>query len=129
MKNNGIYCLDCGYQFTEDAGTDNKKPCPVCTCTKKEIHESIHLNTKAFMSLRGQAKDNALPKKKKLRWDSLSGYEYSHKHNKLVKKVRVIDKDQNIYKEIIIDPDTDEILHQCEEPLDKHVGHGSAKSI
>jgi len=79
------------------------------------------------MSLRGQAKNKDFPKKKRLRWDSFVGYEKSHRLGKLVKKIRVIDKDQNIYKETIIDPDTNEIIHYCEEPLDKHSGHGSAK--
>lgn len=46
----------------------------------------------------------------------------------MVKKIRIIDKDKNLYKETVTDPDTNTIIHHCEEPLDQHVGHGSAKS-
>ena len=40
---------------------------------------------------------------------------------------RCIDKDNNHYKEIVVDPETGEIIHQCEEPLSEHRGHGSDK--
>ena len=39
----------------------------------------------------------------------------------------VIDRENDLYKEVVTDPDTGKIIHQCEEPLSEHVGHGSAK--
>lgn len=39
----------------------------------------------------------------------------------------MIDRRGNFYKEDIRDQETGSIIHFVEEPLDKHVGHGSAK--
>ncbi len=41
---------------------------------------------------------------------------------------RTIDRDNDWYEETIIDPETDEIIHRCKEPLSQHTGHGSAKA-
>lgn len=40
---------------------------------------------------------------------------------------RVIDRENDRYKEIISNPKTGEVIHHCEEPLSQHQGHGSAK--
>lgn len=40
---------------------------------------------------------------------------------------QVIDRDNDKYFERVTDYATGEVLHECEEPLSKHVGHGSAK--
>jgi hypothetical protein len=33
----------------------------------------------------------------------------------------------NWYSEKVIDADTGEVIHECNEPFDQHQGHGSAK--
>lgn len=45
-----------------------------------------------------------------------------------MKKERLIDRDNDLYKEIVIDPVTGDVVHKCEEPLSKHFGHGSDKT-
>jgi hypothetical protein len=45
----------------------------------------------------------------------------------LVSHVRVIDRENNLYKEVVTNAETGEVIHACEEPLSKHIGHGSAK--
>ena len=47
--------------------------------------------------------------------------------NKHMHLDRVINRENDLYKEVVTDPKTGEIIHQCEEPLSKHQGHGSAK--
>ena len=44
-----------------------------------------------------------------------------------VEKIRLIDRQSNKYREEVIDDVTRETIHFCEEPLDQHQGHGSAK--
>jgi hypothetical protein len=34
---------------------------------------------------------------------------------------------ENRYTEVVKDPETGEIVHEVEEPLSEHRGHGSAK--
>jgi hypothetical protein len=55
------------------------------------------------------------------------GDEFCKDRNKYVWKSRVIDRLLKLYKEIVKDKETGEIIHQCEEPLNKHIGHGSDK--
>ncbi len=38
-----------------------------------------------------------------------------------------IDRRNDSYREIVKDKPTGKILHEREEPLSKHIGHGSAK--
>ncbi|MDO8891950.1 MAG: hypothetical protein Q7V00_08925 [Sulfurimicrobium sp.] len=40
---------------------------------------------------------------------------------------RFLDRLRDLYKEKITNPTTGEVIHECEEPLSKHQGHGSAK--
>jgi hypothetical protein len=47
--------------------------------------------------------------------------------NKWMNKSRVIDKKNTRYRETITDPQTGEVVFLCDEPLDEHQGHGSAK--
>jgi hypothetical protein len=41
---------------------------------------------------------------------------------------RVIDRAKNWYREIVQDPETGQVVHQSDEPLTEHRGHGSAKT-
>jgi hypothetical protein len=40
---------------------------------------------------------------------------------------RTIDRANDWYSEKVVDPRTGEVVHQCEEPLSAHRGHGAAK--
>jgi hypothetical protein len=39
----------------------------------------------------------------------------------------VIDRANDYYHEKDVDKDSEEVIHECEEPLSQHFGHGSAK--
>jgi len=55
------------------------------------------------------------------------GSELFRKFGKWVRKEMHIDRENNRYKEKVIDPLTQEVIHICDEPLSEHRGHGSAK--
>jgi hypothetical protein len=76
---------------------------------------------------RVKAKNSALPSNKKLRFDTYSGIEPSHKFGKLVRVHRTIDRDNNRYIEKVIDLQSGEVLHECDEPLSDHINRGTAK--
>lgn len=67
------------------------------------------------------------PKKRKPIYESLRMEDIRINDNKVVDKFMVIDRKNNKYKEIITDHETGQIIHECEEPLTNHRGHGSAK--
>ena len=45
-----------------------------------------------------------------------------------MKLERHIDRDNDHYHEKVTDPETGEIIHESDEPLSEHQGHGSAKT-
>jgi hypothetical protein len=59
--------------------------------------------------------------------EQVTGAEFQAKTDKNAHLDRVIDREHDIYKEVVTDSKTGEIIHQCEEPLSKHQGHGNLK--
>jgi hypothetical protein len=59
--------------------------------------------------------------------EGIQGFDLYRKIGKWMKKVWVVDRKKNLYTEIVMGPNTNEIVHSCEEPLSSHIGHGSAK--
>ncbi len=59
--------------------------------------------------------------------EQVVGYDLHRKTGRWMRLQRVIDRVNNWYREIIHDPKTGEIVHQTDEPLTEHQGHGDAK--
>jgi hypothetical protein len=57
----------------------------------------------------------------------LSEPNWSRRYNKWMERLKVEDWRHDRYTEVARDPDTGEIVHECEEPLSEHQGHGSAR--
>lgn len=55
-------------------------------------------------------------------------YEKSEKGCPPVDRKTVIDRKNDQYKERVINAETGEVIHSCEELLSKHTGHGTAKN-
>ena len=128
--NRSMKCSDCGAPLEEKVYSGTiELPCPKCGSLKKTINlileDEININFKE--SVRGKIKDNNRTGKAKLRQDFFSGDDLHRNTGKWYKKERRIDKDKNIYKEVVTDPETGEVIRFCEEPLSLHQGHGSAK--
>jgi hypothetical protein len=56
-----------------------------------------------------------------------SGDSFFYKAQKWVYRIMRIDRDNDHYSETVVDPNTNEVIHKCEEPLRDHQGRGSAK--
>ena len=52
---------------------------------------------------------------------------YSFVKAKTVLREQIIDRDVDRYFERVTDYETGEVIHECDEALTKHRGHGSAK--
>lgn len=57
----------------------------------------------------------------------VSGDDLHRNSGKLMKLERTIDRENDLYHEIVTNPSTGEIVHECKEPLSEHKGHGTAK--
>lgn len=128
MTNSGAICMKCGESLDSiDLAAEPRIPCPNCGSTSRAFNKTIVSGLRMFGSLLGRLKNPSLPSNKKLRWESFTGYEFSHSLQKMVHKVRMFDKDTDEYVERVTDIETGEVIHECVEPFTKHIGHGSAK--
>jgi hypothetical protein len=123
----GTSCANCKNELPDDLPGQTRAPCPNCGSIARTYLDSLTDGIAAHDGHRAKAKRPSLPSAKKLRFDTYSGVEHSHKFGKLVRVHRTIDKDNDRYMEKVIDMQTGEILHECDEPLSQHTNHGTAK--
>lgn len=67
------------------------------------------------------------PAKSKPIYESVSGDDLHRTSGKWNRLEREIDRDDDRYRERIVDGETGEIIRQVDEPLTSHTGRGSAK--
>lgn len=119
-------CGECGAEISEvpNVQPEQRKPCPSCGSILRAIQVSIseRVVIREKLGLKARHKDA-----KKPYIESVSGDDLHRKTGKWMKLSRLIDRENNHYREEIKDPSTGEIIHHCEEPLSDHKGHGSAK--
>ena len=126
-----VKCGQCGIILSEmsDHPILNRKPCSKCSFLArfKSVIMSDKIQLHEFVE--GKKKDTTRPSKKKLRVHIQQGDQINHETGQWILKEQRIDKDKkpSWYFESITDPMTGKILHQYNESLDDHVGHGSAK--
>jgi hypothetical protein len=110
----------------EDAGTpaEKRSPCPDCGSMKRAVEMTISSTITAHskLSLKGRHGGRGRPFIEQTVGDDLH-----RKSGKWMRIQRVIDRAKNWYREIVTDPQTGDVIHQCEEPLSDHQGHGTAK--
>ncbi len=125
-----VKCAECNADLpVEHAGKDAGSPCPACGSMKKHIH--LELKDKEGLEIhdnvRGKIKSVTLPSSKNPRVKFFSGDDLRKSDGKWMQKEMVVDRENNLYKEIVKDIQTGEVIRDCEEPLSDHVGHGDAK--
>ncbi len=132
-KNNvtNVICSKCGADLIDLPSTD---PCHKCNSTARsveitiketlEVHDSLKgkINSESFNELRRKLK-----KRKRDKVEFIHGEEKFKTKNTWVKKDRIINREKNTYFEKITCLRTGNIIHSCEEPLNKHTKHGGDK--
>ena len=125
-----LTCADCDTLLVSGpgAGAAFPTPCPACGSRNQKLQLAFHDDASAkihdLMDLK--AKDDSYPSKSKLRQHIIQGSELRKSVGDYVEKERVIDKDNNIYREYITDKDGN-VIRSVEESLKDHFGRGSAK--
>ena len=67
------------------------------------------------------------PGVKKPIYESVAGDDQHRSSGQWNHLTREIDRESNRYREVIVNPQTGEVIRQVDEPLTSHVGRGSAK--
>lgn len=119
-------CGECGVELEESPSLphESRMPCPACGSITRAIQVSISesIVVREKLGMKGKRAGE-----KKSYIESISGDDLHRKTGKWMKLSRLIDRENNVYKEEVKDPATGDIVHRCEEPLSDHKGHGSAK--
>lgn len=125
-SDNKVKCAECEEIIDTSIDTEEEKaPCPKCG-SQNRAHELSFDDE--LLAVDGYGVKGKRPGQKKPFVEEKSGPDYSHSRKKLVRKERLIDRDNNKYYEIVTDYQSGEVIHHCEEPLTDHYGHGSAKA-
>lgn len=104
----------------------DNRPCPKCGSLLKRVEivfEDQVPVPKEMLDLKGKQSG-----KKKPVIEYKSGDEIRRSTGEWVEKVRVIDREHDKYLEKVVNPETHEVIHSCDEALSKHTGHGTAKN-
>ncbi len=123
-----VRCQECGTIIVEPLNLveAERKPCPSCGSKSRkleiEIREKIKLDIHDKVKTKGRHKPTEKPF-----IEEQIGDDFYKKEGKWVHKSVLIDRDNDKYKELIVDKKTNKVIHKCEEPLSRHTGHGTAK--
>ena len=124
-----VDCSDCETVVNELADERDRSPCPKCGSMRRTIHlqlsDTIDFPITEMLDMK--VKKPSLPSDKKLRIHMKSGQELSFRLGRHVNKEWVMDRENDRYFELVIDPLTGDVLRHCDEPLSVHQGHGTAK--
>lgn len=115
-----IVCDSCGTELNE-----LNIICPNCGHDKQILHINIEDSVEVYDFFELKGKNDSYNGKRKLRLHHIEGHELSY-NGAFVYKLRIIDKDRDYYIERVRDK-AGNIIHECEEKLSEHIGHGSAK--
>lgn len=122
-----VLCSTCKTLIDEPSNIslDERKPCPSCGSLSRIFNASIRSEIK----IRGKIglKQKRLGHKKPI-YESVSGDDLHRLTGQWNKLTREIDRENNLYKEVIINPDTGDTIRDCQESLTEHINRGSAKS-
>ena len=119
-------CLKCGAPIdTSLDAPEVRRPCPTCGKTLRSHDVALHLSAgSARVGLEVKAKR---PGGKKPHVELKIGPSFSRRLQKPVEHKRLIDRGNDVYIEEVTDYETAERIHETNEPLSLHIGHGSAK--
>lgn len=121
-----IECAACGAAIdcAEDTPTQ-RSPCPRCGGTGRSFFPSVAESGNARDGLGVKIKR---PGERRPHIEDLGVPSYSRDKGKIVFHERIVDRENDRYREKVTDYETGEVIHQCEESLSQHRGHGSAKA-
>jgi len=125
MAENLLLCRECGLEF-EDIW-EGKESCPNCMSDQLDMVTRFEEKVAIHELIRGKIIDPSRKSSEKTRQETIDGEVFGHREGKYLRKYRLIDRDDNHYKELVVDPDSGETIHYDEGTLSNHTGHGSAK--
>jgi hypothetical protein len=120
-----VRCQACNEQLTPSSD-GAKEPCPKCGSTLRAYR--LKCEPGAYGTYLGMVcLEHQRPDEKRPAREVLVGDDVQRSTGEWMEKARVIDRDADHYFERVVDARTGKVVHECDEELSKHRGHGSAK--
>lgn len=101
--------------------------CPFCGNMLIFMQEPLSFEFVMFTNVTVTNKNTGKKKRKYVVKESRAGFAHSFDLNRPVIRRTEIDRRNNRYFEEVFDDQRNETIHLCDELLDEHFGHGSAK--
>jgi hypothetical protein len=120
-----VYCGQCSRQLSElpSRPIAKRTPCPACGSTARGFKPEIYESITASEGIRLLWKYTHDGRRKYT--EMITGWFASVRYG-IVRKFRLADRRNDLYQEKIWTKDGT-LVHETEEPLSKHFGHGSDK--
>ncbi len=125
-----VWCGKCGKQLDESASTPaaDRVPCPNYGSKDRKFGVEINSVAEVKAGMRAKARSGQVGKPGGKPWlTTMSEPSWSRDRKKWMHRQKTENRRDDQYMEVVWDPDTGEIVHQCDEPLSEHRGHGSAR--
>jgi hypothetical protein len=123
-----VFCSTCNADLPTNYCEPDfiETPCPACGSTKRlvEIISEEHYDRPIREESRSRLFQQGY---KKPILEEISRDDWSRSRGRWVQLDRTIDRLNDRYTERVIDPESEEVIHHCDEPLSQHQGHGSAR--
>jgi DNA-directed RNA polymerase subunit RPC12/RpoP len=125
-ESRSVHCGECGASLAEptDILPEDRLPCPNCGSTRRNFGIVLSTGLSLHSSLGIKGRHEGV---KKPFIEQKQGADLQHSTGRMVQKERILDRENDQYRERVVDPLTGEVIHECQEPLSSHTNHGSAK--
>lgn len=120
-------CLDCGSLVKEDNGflMEQRTACKHCGSKERkypQLAKSYNSGLSGVLKAKTNDHHNGRPST-----NETAGASFFKREDRWVWRNVEIDRKRDNYEEIVLDPESGEIIHYCKEPLSEHRSHVSAK--
>jgi hypothetical protein len=121
-----VTCGGCGLSLDESTHLfpEQRLPCPSCGSSARTFHKKFVVTVESRTGLGYKVREQGQQRPFIESYDRPS---LSHKTGRWMRKVMRLDRRNNRYQDRVTDPETGEIVHEEDELLTDHQGHGSAK--
>lgn len=123
-----VLCGKCGASLSEPTGLpeERRKPCPECGSKKRSYAVNMTTEVKALTTLLAEGRRAGMNRTKGWFKRILTGQVPQRDRDGAIAAVdRIFDRDADRYIERVVIQKSGEVLHDVDEPLSAHRGHGS----
>lgn len=122
----GVRCGKCGAELHEAPGTavEQRAPCPSCGSLTRQFAIGIAsvVTPRSKVKFKGRHAGGGRPFV-----EAVVGSDLHYVSDVWMRLERVLDRADNRYREVVVNRATGAIVHECDEPLSAHRGHGAAR--